>query len=85
MAGPTTVVIEQPVVTVVTVGMQGPTGPTGPTGPQGPAGVGSIWAIHKNSIGTTETATVPAGSFIIGVSAFDIQGTLDNAGTMVVL
>lgn len=67
-----TVTVDQDVVTIITEGIQGPAGT-------------SSWCVFKNVIGPTDDVTVGADSFIIGVTAFDVQGTLDNAGILVVI
>lgn len=67
-----TVTVDQEVVTILTEGIQGPPGT-------------SSWCVFKNVIGPTDDVTVDANSFIIGVTAFDVQGTLDNAGVLVVI
>ena len=67
-----TVTIDRDVITILTEGIQGPAG-------------SSNWCVFKNVIGPSDDVTVAADSFIIGVTAFDVQGTLDNAGILVVI
>lgn len=64
-----TVTIEQDVVTILSEGTQS----------------NANWCLFKNVIGPAITVTVPLDSFIMGVEEFDVQGTLDNEGILVVI
>jgi len=42
-------------------------------------------SVHRNKVLTGETVVVPADSFILGLTSFAVDGTLDNQGAIFVL
>ena len=48
-------------------------------------GVEKVWSIFRNDILPTEVVEVPANSFLLGVSAFDLGGKLTNDGILVII
>lgn len=68
------VVVEDQITHVVSVGEMGPQGlPASP------------WCIFRNSILLGETVVVPSNSFMLGVESFQIDGSLDNNGRVLIL
>jgi hypothetical protein len=49
------------------------------------AGVEKVWGIFRNDILPTEVVEVPSNSFLLGVSAFDLGGTVRNDGILVII
>lgn len=52
----------------------------------GSAGISAYpWNVFRNSISSGEVCVVPAGSFLLGVESFLVEGILDNEGKVLVL